>query len=173
MDVEFNGTFFVNDKDDDNYAGFVFNYQSNKRFIIVAWKKTNETYKTRTPFISRAMSGIQIKVYHTKNSQDDTDNIILQVVNSKSGPGGKLRNALWKTGDTGNEVRTIWYDKSFAGWEYKRAYFWNMKYQADSGCMRYAINRIPTLIFNNNCLPNAQVKIPFWINQGGRYWLCV
>ena len=62
MDVEFNGTFFVNNKDDDDYAGFVFNYQSNKRFIVVEWKKTNETYTARTPFTSRAMSGIQIKV---------------------------------------------------------------------------------------------------------------
>ena len=65
MDVEFNGTLFVNnDDDDDDYAGFVFNYQSNKRFIVVSWKKTNETYSERTPFISRAMSGIQIKVYY-------------------------------------------------------------------------------------------------------------
>lgn len=62
MDVEFNGTFFVNTDKDDDYAGLVFNYQSNKRFIVVAWKKTNETYYTRTPFVSRAMSGIQIKV---------------------------------------------------------------------------------------------------------------
>lgn len=62
MDVEFNGTFFVNDQKDNDYAGFVFNYQSNKRFIVVAWKKTNETYGIKTPFISRAMSGIQIKV---------------------------------------------------------------------------------------------------------------
>lgn len=62
MDVEFNGTFFVNDQKDNDYAGFVFNYQSNKRFIVVAWKKTNETYGIEKPFISKAMSGIQIKV---------------------------------------------------------------------------------------------------------------
>lgn len=62
MDVEFNGTFFVNKDDDDDYAGFVFNYQSNKRFIVVSWKKSNETYAMTTPFKSTAMSGIQIKV---------------------------------------------------------------------------------------------------------------
>ena len=62
MDVEFNGTFFVNNEADDDYAGFVFNYQSNKRFIVVAWKKSNETYAATTPFTSTAMSGIQIKV---------------------------------------------------------------------------------------------------------------
>ena len=46
-----------------------------------------------------------------------------------------LRNALWKTGDTRNEVRTIWYDENFAGWEYRKAYFWNINYNADNGCM--------------------------------------
>ena len=62
MDVEFDGTFFVNNDVGDDYAGFVFNYQSNKRFIVVSWKKANETYSARKPFVSRALSGIQIKV---------------------------------------------------------------------------------------------------------------
>ena len=61
------------------------------------------------------------------------------MVDSQTGPGDKLRNALWKTGDTRNELKTIWYDRNFAGWEHRKAYFWNMKYNADSGCMRYAI----------------------------------
>lgn len=135
MDVEFNGTFFVNDEHDDDYAGFVFNYQSNKRFIVVSWKKTNETYSARTPFVSRAMSGIQIKV-----------------VDSQSGPGATLRNALWRTGDTGNEVRTIWYDRNFAGWEYKKAYFWNMKYKADTGCMRVKFFSGSTQIVDTGCV---------------------
>ena len=62
MDLDFNGTFFVNDDEDDDYAGFVFNYQSNKRFMVVVWKKQNEIYSERSPFVSRALSGIQIKV---------------------------------------------------------------------------------------------------------------
>jgi len=61
MDVDFNGTLFVNDDKDDNYAGFVFNYQSNKRFMVVAWKKQNETYNEIRPYY-KAQSGIQIKV---------------------------------------------------------------------------------------------------------------
>ena len=76
MDVEFNGTFFVNDEYDDDYAGFVFNYQSNKRFIVVSWKKTNETYSARTPFVSRAMSGIQIKVNSNCCECEQDDNLL-------------------------------------------------------------------------------------------------
>ena len=137
MDLDFTGTLFVNDEEDDDYAGFVFNYQSNKRFMVVAWKKQNETYSDRRPFVSRAMSGIQIKVlFYKMDKMYLFTSIIWQVVNSHSGPGPELRNALWKTKNTKNEVKTIWYDSNFAGWEYKRAYRWNLKYSADNGCMR-------------------------------------
>lgn len=33
--VYYSGTFFVQKNDDDDYAGFVFNYQSNKRYIFL------------------------------------------------------------------------------------------------------------------------------------------
>lgn len=98
--VYYSGTFFVQKNDDDDYAGFVFNYQSNKRyiflninslfiilcflrFIVVMWKKVNQTYWKMSPFEAIAYAGIQVKV-----------------VNSKRGPSTYLRNALWKTGDT-------------------------------------------------------------------------
>ena len=137
MDLDFNGTLFVNDDKDDDYVGFVFNYQSNKRFMLVAWKKQNETYNEVKPYY-RAMSGIQIKVLLQLCSKYIAYLLytIWQVVNSLSGPSAELRNALWKTKDTRNEMKTIWYDPNFVGWEYKKAYRWNLKYSADNGCMR-------------------------------------
>lgn len=33
--VYYSGTFFVQKNDDNDYAGFVFNYQSNKRYKIL------------------------------------------------------------------------------------------------------------------------------------------
>jgi len=79
MDVEFNGTFFVNGKDDDDYAGFVINYQSNKRFIVVAWKKSNETFDVPTPFTARALSGVQIKVLLQSQNQISKNTLIFKI----------------------------------------------------------------------------------------------
>ena len=91
MDVEFNGTFFVNKKDDNDYAGFVFNYQSNKRFIVVSWKKSNETYAIRAPFVSTAMSGIQIKVLLKIIGPKLYTIIILLIYPT----GGRFKNWTW------------------------------------------------------------------------------
>lgn len=54
------------------------------------WKKNPQTYWQATPFRAVAEPGIQLKL-----------------VNSITGPGQMLRNALWQTGDTQDQVKFI------------------------------------------------------------------
>lgn len=62
-------------------------YQNNKRFYVVMWKKNTQTYWQTTPFRAVAEPGIQLKL-----------------VNSKTGPGKTLRNSLWNTESTSDQV---------------------------------------------------------------------
>ena len=58
--VYFEGTFFVNTETDNDYAGFVFSFQSNRKFYLVAWKNATERYWSGSN--PEASAGLSLKV---------------------------------------------------------------------------------------------------------------
>lgn len=104
----------MNDNTDDDFIGFVFSYQSDRRFYAVVWKKAVQSYWEQTPFKASGVPGITLKL-----------------INSKTGPGEMLRNSLWHNESVTDQTEVLWSQPGI-GWQENSSYRWLLNHRYDS-----------------------------------------
>ncbi|KAJ8049747.1 Thrombospondin-4 [Holothuria leucospilota] len=116
--VDYSGTFFVNGDTGDNFMGFVFGYQSNRKFYLVMWKRMNSNNPSYFPGIK---------------------GLLIKKVASSNGPGGTLADAIWYSQSTTGETEVLWHDPTMTGWEYRTAYRWYLSHRPSVGLIRLTV----------------------------------
>ncbi|XP_016914350.2 cartilage oligomeric matrix protein isoform X2 [Apis cerana] len=139
--VDFEGTFFVDDDGDDDFVGFVFSYQDNRRFYIVAWKKAHQPYWVPTPFRAVGDPGIYLKL-----------------VDSDTGPGEILRNSLWHNENTINQVKILWHDPKKIGWKERTSYRWQLLHRPKIGLIRFRLYQGKQLMADSGNVYDSTLK---------------
>lgn len=139
--VDFEGTFYVDTEIDDDYAGFIFSYQNNRKFYVVMWKKVMQTYWQSVPFRSVAEPGIQIKL-----------------IDSATGPGESMRNALWHTGDSEDEAKLLWKDPKNVGWKDHTSYRWLLLHRPHIGLIRLRIFEGKEMVVDSGNIFDSTLK---------------
>ena len=139
--VDYKGTYYVAQNFDDDFIGFIFSLQNNRRFYVVMWKGGDQEYWLHTPFTAVGNAGIQLKL-----------------VNSKSGPGEMLRNSLWHNDNITDEVTLLWRDETNYSWDKETSYRWSLIHRPSIGVIRFKIHQGIDLITDSGNVYDSTLK---------------
>ncbi|XP_061720798.1 uncharacterized protein LOC133527693 isoform X2 [Cydia pomonella] len=139
--LDFSGNVVARNKADNDFIGLVFGYRSNSQFYLVSWKAKSDKYWIGWPSIVKADAGIHIKL-----------------VNSTTGPGAYLRNALYSTESVKDQVKLLWQDPKKQGWKHLLIYSWELIHRPHIGLIRVKVFRGGKLIVDSGNVYDKTIK---------------
>ncbi|XP_053385192.1 uncharacterized protein LOC123535922 isoform X1 [Mercenaria mercenaria] len=137
--VEYAGTWFTKHSSASDYFGCVFGYTNNRKFYVVTWKGVHYNYGNTT--YKAGIKGIQLKV-----------------VDSSTGPGSTMAEAIWHSYDTSGETKLIWQDPDLQGWLPETSYRWFITHQPSIGYISIQVYRGYTLLVDSGPLYDSTIS---------------
>jgi len=125
--VDYTGVLYIQGRDASDYVGVVFGYQSNRKFYVVMWRRENSNFQELND--RAGIKGVQLKL-----------------VDSNTGPGSTLAQALWHSGDTTNQVKLLWQDPNMEGWNYQTSYAFHVTHRPSIGLIRVQVKQGETVL---------------------------
>ncbi|XP_052265940.1 uncharacterized protein LOC127868328 [Dreissena polymorpha] len=136
--IVYAGTWFTTEPYASEYFGAIFGYVSNRKFYAVMWKGNHYNYGSTT--WKAGITGIQLKL-----------------VDSTSGPGSALKEALWHSSDTVGQVTLLWQDPDLQEWKPQLSYRWFITHQPSTGYINIKVYRGPTLMVDSGALYDGSI----------------
>ncbi|XP_060555809.1 uncharacterized protein LOC132716530 [Ruditapes philippinarum] len=137
--VEYAGTWFTKYSSATDYFACVFGYTSNRKFYVVTWKGVHYNYGNST--YKAGIKGIQLKV-----------------VDSSTGPGTTMAEAIWHSYDTVGETKLIWQDPDLQGWLPETSYRWFITHQPSVGYINIKVYRGYTLMVDSGSIYDSSIS---------------
>ena len=112
----------------------LYNCYSCRKFYVCLWKREIEGFFTRSSPRPYGLQGIHLKV-----------------VDSSTGPGYQLRDALWHVGTIRGQTQLLWHDPSVS-WNFNVTYRWDLVYNPTNGLIHIKWFQVHNYIKILTCL---------------------
>ncbi|KAJ8299288.1 hypothetical protein KUTeg_023348 [Tegillarca granosa] len=152
--VVYTGTTYAADDSCYGYIGFIFGYQSTKRYYLVSWRHRHLNIDGEA-----GVRGVQLRLVNTNNLPSTT----------------AYADSLFYSNDVTSYTTLLWQDPNLKGWECRVSYRWSLYHSPSIGFIRVVVKgENESLIADSNYLYDTSINGGrlgvFAFNQSGVTW---